>query len=218
MYTGPPAGKKMLIFIDDLNMPAKEIYGAQPPNELLRQLIDHGGFYDLKKLFFKAVQDVTFASSCAPPGGGRQSVTERLERHFHMIWLVALSGDSMRRIFSAILGGFLENEKPGLAEVAPKIVAASVEMYGRVAEEMRPTPAKSHYTFNLRDLSKVFQGVLMVVSKARPTLFLFSKTSPCAVRAHKSSHRYACNIGPIFVSCPRSCPTATGCCSCGCTS
>ncbi len=37
-------------------------------------------------------------------------------------------------------------------------VDASVAMYRRVELELLPTPAKSHYTFNLRDLSKVFQG------------------------------------------------------------
>eukprot|EP00605_Chrysophyceae_sp_TOSAG23-4_P002255 GSChrysophyteH1.ASY1.ANO1.2499.1 assembled CDS len=120
---GAPSGKKVVVFVDDINMPTVETYGAQPPVELLRQFLDHKGFYDRDKIFWKE----------AP-------VTGRFTRHFN---------------------GFLSIKfEPEIKKMCSGVVSGTIEMYHKVSEELLPTPSKFHYTFNLRDISKVFQGTL----------------------------------------------------------
>ncbi|XP_044515237.1 dynein axonemal heavy chain 6 [Gracilinanus agilis] len=157
---GAPGNKRVVIFVDDLNMPKLDTYGSQPPIELLRQYLDFGGFYDREKLFWKEIQDVTIASACAPPGGGRNPVTPRFIRHFSMLCLPTPSEHILKQIFQAILNGFLFEFSNAVKNCASSIVEAAVEIYNRMSIDLLPTPAKSHYVFNLRDLSKCVQGIL----------------------------------------------------------
>jgi dynein heavy chain len=79
-----PAGKKVAIFVDDVNMPEVDEYGSQMPIELLRQFLELGGVYD-KQLFWKNIEGTTVICAAAPPGGGRKVLNKRFTRHFHMI-------------------------------------------------------------------------------------------------------------------------------------
>ena len=56
---------------------------------------------------------------------------------------------------------FLAAVNPELAVHVDKLVETNNVMFSRISNGLLPTPAKSHYTFNLRDLSKVYQGILM---------------------------------------------------------
>lgn len=49
----------------------------------------------------------------------------------------------------------------GVQKLTEGAILATIEVYQKIIEEKRPTPAKFHYLFNLRDVSKVFQGMLM---------------------------------------------------------
>jgi dynein heavy chain len=171
---GPMLGKRFLIFIDDFNMPKRETYGAQPPVELMRQMVDTaayappgapgfgGGWYDRKTLRWKSIVDVTLIAAMGPPGGGRQVMTNRMIRHMHLLNFTTMSNEVVEGIFSTITKAFLENDMAAdLVPMAAPLVQATLGLYTRTCDVLRPMPSKPHYTFNLREISKVIQGLLM---------------------------------------------------------
>ena len=173
---GPPLGMVTVIFVDDLNMPAKEEFGAQPPVEILRQWMDHSGWYDRKENEFRRVVDVQFCAAMGPPGGGRTKITQRYVRHFNLINFINFSDESLGRVFTTILDWRLaQGFQNAVKSMSSTIVDATIAVYNTISAELLPTPAKSHYTFNLRDLSKVFQGTL----QGNPD---FCKDKDCMVR------------------------------------
>ena len=52
----PIGGKKLLTFMDDFNMPAKDTFGSQPPLELIRLWLDYGFWYDRLKQVTKTIR------------------------------------------------------------------------------------------------------------------------------------------------------------------
>ncbi|KNC97489.1 uncharacterized protein SPPG_07404 [Spizellomyces punctatus DAOM BR117] len=156
----PCGGKHLITFIDDFNMPMKDTFGSQPPLELIRQWMDYGFFYDRQKQTPKHVNDILMVAAMGPPGGGRNTISPRVQSRFNLVNMTFPSEVSIKRIFGTIINQKLQDFEEEVKPLGDIMTQATLEIYNTVVSQLLPTPAKLHYLFNLRDISRVFQGLL----------------------------------------------------------
>ena len=162
----PPGGKHMTIFLDDLSMPFVNEWLDQETLEIVRQLIEMKGFYFLTKDQrgdFKTIQNLQYVGAMGHPVGGRNDIPNRAKRHFFAFNMVLPSQKSVDNIYGTILKTvFTAKKYPDVLKVVDAMTGATIEIWEKTSNTLLPTPAKFHYIFNLRELSRVFQGFLQV--------------------------------------------------------
>ncbi|WAR07684.1 DYHG-like protein [Mya arenaria] len=162
---GAKEGKKLKVFIDDVNLPVPDQYNVQRCNQLLRQLLDDKVVCTLQKPFeWKTVEDFTVISAMSMsefPSVNNQMLSSRLLRHFAVFNLPGPQDDALRTIVHGILeANVTDNDKPGLEiDLHNNIVKASCQILAAVQSVLRPTPlpGRYHYLFTLKDLTTCYQ-------------------------------------------------------------
>ena len=167
-------------------MPEKEVFGAQPPLEILRQWMQYEFWYDLKKQTQRFVKDVKTVAGMGHPGGGRTSISARTLHKFHILNMTFPERAQLVRIFGTMINSHLASFDEDVKPAGDMMTTATLEIYQRVITELLPTPDKPHYTFNLRDISRVFQGVLR-----SQKLYFDTRDAIIRLWAHEASRVFA---------------------------
>ena len=169
-YGPKTAGKKMVCFIDDLNMPSIDAYGTQAPNALLKFLIERNKLFQRGgDLLLRDIIDVRYVGCMSPPAGGNNVVDPRLMTLFNVFNVTFPSKDAIQKIFSSLLTKHLQEFPEDVISTVDQITQATLQLYFLCLEKLPRTPLKFHYIFNLRDISRVYEGLYLSTLDKFPT-------------------------------------------------
>lgn len=131
---------------------------------------------------FKNIKNLYYIGAMNHPGGGRNDIPNRLKRHF-MIFNMILPL-SIEAIYGPIIKSQFKTKyfNSETNKVIEGLTNATIALWNKVKNTMLPTPSKFHYVFNMRELSRIFKGILQVrketitgtvdVAPMKPEVFL----------------------------------------------
>ncbi|KAH8681293.1 dynein heavy chain, N-terminal region 1-domain-containing protein [Xylariales sp. PMI_506] len=151
-------GKWLVIFCDEINLPAPDKYGTQRAISFLRQLVEQNGFWRTKDRAWITLERIQFVGACNPPtDAGRTPLGARFLRHAPLI-MVDYPGElSLNQIYGTFNSAILKII-PSLRGYAEPLTQAMVRFYLE-SQQRFTAKIQPHYVYSPRELTRWARGI-----------------------------------------------------------
>lgn len=158
MLSPTQIGRWLVIFCDEINLPAPDKYGTQRAISFLRQLVEHNGFWRTSDKTWVTLDRIQFVGACNPPtDAGRTPMGARFLRHAPLVMVDYPGEISLQQIYGTFTTAVLKIV-PSLRGYAEALTKAMVKFY--LESQQRFTPKiQPHYVYSPRELTRWVRGI-----------------------------------------------------------
>jgi dynein heavy chain 1 len=150
--------KWLIVFCDEINLPAEDRYGTQHVISFLRQMIEHGGFWRTSDLAWVKLERIQFVGACNPPTDpGRVPLSHRFLRHAPVLMVDYPGTVALKQIYGTFARALLK-VVPTLRTYAEPLTSAMVEVY-QLSQTRFTADQQAHYIYSPRELTRWARGL-----------------------------------------------------------
>ena len=151
-------GRWLVVFCDEINLPATDKYGTQRVISFIRQLVECGGFWRTTDMSWVKLERIQFVGACNPPTDpGRVPLSHRFLRHAPLIMVDYPGEVSLKQIYGTYTRAVLK-VVPNLRAYTEPLTDAMVDFY--LASQRRfTTDIQAHYVYSPRELTRWVRGI-----------------------------------------------------------
>ncbi|KAJ2157684.1 dynein heavy chain [Coemansia sp. RSA 552] len=151
-------GRWLVVFCDEINLPAPDAYGTQRVISFLRELIERNGFWRASAHQWVSLERVQFVGACNPPTDpGRVALSHRFLRHAPLVMVDYPGEQSLVQIYGVLTRAMLKVQ-PQLRAYSEPLTRAMVDVY--LASQQRFTAdQQAHYVYSPRELTRWTRGI-----------------------------------------------------------
>jgi dynein heavy chain 1 len=151
-------GRWLIIFCDEINLPAPDKYGTQRAISFLRQLVEQNGFWRTSDKTWVTLDRIQFVGACNPPtDAGRTPMALRFLRHSPLIMVDYPGEQSLQQIYGTFNSAVLKII-PTLRGYADALTRAMVQLYAESQKRFTPD-IQPHYVYSPRELTRWVRGI-----------------------------------------------------------